>query len=93
METEIEREIHTALEQKKITPATAEYHRAQCRAEGGLERFAAFVQAAPEVAADALLSNKQPENVANSLFPEERALCGAMGLGEEAYRQAKGEPA
>ena len=49
-ENEIEAEITKALEAGKITPATKEYHVEQCKAEGGLERFRKYVEAAPEVA-------------------------------------------
>ena len=58
-EAEIETEITAALEAGKITPATADYHRAQCKAEGGLERFKEYVKAAPEVAGDSGLEGKQ----------------------------------
>ena len=51
-ETAINAEIDVALKEGKITPATVEYHRASCRQEGGLDRFKAFCQAAPAVAAD-----------------------------------------
>ena len=47
---EIEAEITKALEAGKITPATKEYHVEQCKAEGGLERFRKYVEAAPEIA-------------------------------------------
>ena len=58
-EAEIETEITAALEAGKITPSTADYHRAQCKAEGGLERFKEYVKAAPEVAGDSGLEGKQ----------------------------------
>ena len=47
---EIDAEITKALEAGKITPATKEYHVEQCKAEGGLERFRKYVEAAPEIA-------------------------------------------
>ena len=59
-EQEIEAEITKALEAGKITPATADYHRAQCKAEGGLERFKEYVEAAPEVARNTNLGGTPP---------------------------------
>ena len=50
LDSEIDTAIAKALEAGKITPATEEYHRAQCRLEGGLERFRKYVGVAPEVA-------------------------------------------
>ena len=57
-EHEIEGEISKALEAGKITPATADYHRAQCRVDGGLERFREYVKTAPEVAKNTNLEGK-----------------------------------
>lgn len=56
----IDAAIDAALEAKKITPSTVEYHRAQCATEGGLERFKAFVEQAPEIVGDSGLANRQP---------------------------------
>ena len=39
----IELAINQALEQGVITPATADYHRACCQQDGGLEQFPGFV--------------------------------------------------
>lgn len=49
LEGEIEAEVNAALQAGKITPATADYHKAQCRQEGGLERFKEYVKAAPVI--------------------------------------------
>lgn len=66
LETAINSEIDAALQAGKITPATKDYHIAQCRQEGGLERFKAFVAAAPSVAGATGLDGKQ--------LPHETAL-------------------
>ena len=66
LDGEIDAEIKAALEQKKITPATADYHKAQCRQEGGLARFKEFVKAAPVVAAESGLNGKDPAKGANA---------------------------
>ena len=46
-EAKIETAITDALAAGKIAPNAADYHRAQCRSEGGLERFTAYCAAAP----------------------------------------------
>ncbi len=78
LETAINAEIDTALKAGKITPATKEYHIAQCRQEGGLDRFKAFCQAAPTVAADSDLSTKKPGDADAVALNAEEAQVAAM---------------
>lgn len=59
LDTAINSEIDKALTEGKITPATKDYHVAQCRQEGGLDRFKAFAAAAPVVAAASGLDGKK----------------------------------
>jgi len=61
LQAAIDTEVEAALKAGKITPATVDYHKAQCATEGGLERFRAFVQVAPEVAGDSNLAGKTPQ--------------------------------
>lgn len=49
-DAEIERLLDEAQTAGKITPATREYHKSQCQADGGIERFKAYVGCAPEIA-------------------------------------------
>jgi len=86
-QTAINAEIDAALKAGKITPATKEYHVAACKEQGGLERFKAFVAAAPVVAADSGLAGKKPEQ-GTALNADERKVLDAMGLTEEQYRKA-----
>jgi len=87
LETAINTEIDAALAAGKITPATKEYHVAACREKGGLDRFKAFAQVAPVVAADTGLDNKKlADGVA--LNAEEKSLCLAMNISEEDYIKA-----
>jgi phage I-like protein len=51
--------ISGALKDGKITPATESYHRASCSDQAGLERFRAFVGAAPVVADDTDLDKRK----------------------------------
>ncbi len=91
LETEIDTAINSALEGGKITPATAEYHKAQCRSEGGLERFKAFVEAAPEVAGASGLDGKEPQDKGGSLTDDEKATCRQLDITEEDYLKHKKE--
>lgn len=88
LDKDINTEIDAALKAGKITPATKEYHVAQCKQEGGLERFKAYCQAAPVVMADTQLDNKKVGDKEGALNAEEKAACKAMGISEEDYRKA-----
>jgi phage I-like protein len=90
LETAINTEIDTALKAGKITPATKDYHIASCRMDGGLERFKAFVAAAPSVAGDSNLDGKDPNKTSTALNAEETKVCEMMGLTVEEYKKANG---
>ena len=77
-ETAINTEIDAALKSGKITPATVEYHKTQCRQEGGLDRFKAFCQAAATVAADSNLDTRKPGDSEAAAFNAEEARVAAM---------------
>lgn len=81
--------IEGALSAGKITPATADYHRAACSDAAGLERFKAFISAAPAVADPTNLDSKNPARQATALNAEERAICQATGVSEDAFLAAK----
>lgn len=89
LDAEIDRELDAALDAGKITPATLDYHKAQCRAEGGLQRFKEFVAAAPSVTASLGL-DKKPGDKPNVLTEEEKAACRLLGQSEEEFLKAKG---
>lgn len=82
----IEAAISQALEGKKITPATVEYHRAQCATEGGLERFRAFVEQAPVIAADTQLNQRQPGTGAQ-VDPQVAHVAKLLGKPVELFKQ------
>lgn len=65
--------IGNALKAGKITPATEGYHRASCSDEAGLERFRAFVAAAPEIGGASGLDGKKPVGSATALNAEQIA--------------------
>jgi len=90
LETAINTEIDAALKAGKITPATRGYHVEACRMEGGLERFKAFVAAAPSIAGDSDLDTRNPNNTTTALNSEEEKVCKMMGLSVEEYKKANG---
>ena len=79
LDGEIEAAINAALAAGKITPATVDYHRAQCRQEGGLERFAAFVAAAPAIGDPSGLDGKEAPADATALNAEQRQVMEMFG--------------
>jgi len=85
---EIETAINAALEEGKITPATADYHRAQCRQEGGLERFGDFCKAAPVIGEPSGLEGKKTPKSDKALNADERTICERLGVTEEEYLKA-----
>ena len=88
LETAINTEIESALAAGKITPGTKDYHVAQCRQEGGLDRFKQFAAAAPVVAADSNLKDKKPGETDTALNAEDHKVCEMMGLSVEEYKKA-----
>jgi len=77
-EEKIETAIQGALSDGKITPATADYHRAQCRQEGGLERFAEYVKAAPALGEGSGLDGKKPETGTGTALNADQAKIAKM---------------
>lgn len=84
----VDAEIDTALKAGKITPATADYHRAMCADQAGLERFRAFVGAAPVIAGESGLDSKKLKNEV-ALNTEELAVCLAVGITSVQFRAAR----
>lgn len=78
LETAINAEVDLALKAGKITPATKDYHVATCREAGGLDRFKAFVAAAPVVAAASDLDSKEHKD-GKSLNAEELSIAEMFG--------------
>jgi len=89
LEREIESEIDAALAAGKITPATVDYHKAQCRAEGGLERFREYVAAAPEIGGDAGIAAVAAGKQSDALTEDELAICRATGQTPDEFKALK----
>ncbi len=92
-EAAIEAEVEAALAAGKITPATVEYHKAQCRTEGGLERFRDFVKSAPEVGGGTGLPAAPAAAKSDELTEDEKAICRALGQSEEEFKSLKAKEA
>lgn len=84
----VQGELDAALKAGKITPASVEYHRASCSDSAGLERFRAFVGAAPVIAPDgaAPASAKAP---ATALNADEQRVCELAGISPDAFKAAR----
>lgn len=78
LEDKIQTAINSALDAGKITPATVEYHTAQCRQEGGLDRFKEFVEKAPAVGDDTDLGHRIPESDKDTALNQEQAQIAGM---------------
>ena len=80
----IDAAIDGALKTGKITPATVEYHKASCAAEGGLERFNAFVAAAPAVGDESGLTGRAvPGNDPKALNAATKTIAAMFGNSAE----------
>lgn len=79
LDAEIDTEIDGALKTGKITPATADYHKAQCRMEGGLQRFRDFVKAAPTVADPTDLAGRKVDENGKAMNAEEQKIASLLG--------------
>ena len=78
---EIETAVDEAVAAGKVTPATADYYRAMCRAEGGLEKFREFVLAAPVIGEASELGNRAVNRAAAT---DEATLAVAKVFGHTA---------
>lgn len=82
--------VEAAIAEGKIAPASRDYHLATCRAEGGLERFRAFVAAQPVIAPPSDLDRKSPGAAApGKLDAEELAVCRQLGMTPEEFAAAR----
>lgn len=86
----IETAINQALEDGKIAPATVDYHKAQCRTEGGLERFTKFVESAPAITVDSGLDGRKVPGADKALNSETLKIAGMMGNSEEDLKKYGG---
>jgi phage I-like protein len=81
-ECEINGLIDRGLSEARITPATVEYHRAQARTDGGIDRLRAFIDAAPVVVSESNHNGGSPHGDA-TLTAEQIAIAAAFGNSAE----------
>lgn len=79
LEDAITSEIDLALKVGKIIPATVDYHKAQCRQEGGLDRFKAYVAAVPAMGGDSGLDGKDANDTTTGLNAEQAQIAAMFG--------------
>jgi phage I-like protein len=90
LDAEIDAEITAATKAGKITPATVDYHKAQCLTDGGLERFRAFVKSSPKVVDDTDLDNQTPgETGEHGLTPAQLKIAEHCGQTAEEFATGK----
>ena len=75
-----------AITAGKVAPASKDYHLASCRAEGGLERFNAFIGAAPVIAPNSALDGKKAGDTPSALTAEELAVCRQLGMDPATFK-------
>ena len=83
-DAEISECVDKAVADGKIAPATADYHKAACATEGGLDRFKSMVDAAPSIGQPAGAgTSPPPSGGGTALTSEDRKVAAMMGLSEE----------
>jgi len=80
LEVDIVSAVDAAQAAGKITPATRDYHLAQCRQEGGLERFEKFVTAAVPVVGKSGAEGKPPAAGDEPLTAGQLAAGSQLGI-------------
>ena len=89
LDEEIKAALDAAQQAGKITPATREYHEAQCAAEGGLERFKKlYLPNASELGGPSGAPSGSPPQAGASAL--ERSVAKAMGHSVEFAREHGG---
>lgn len=81
----VEAEIDAAMKAGKITPATAEFYRATCSEQAGLDRFRDFVKSAPAVADPSGLGENKPDGTKTALNSEEQQVARLLGMSESEF--------
>lgn len=89
-EAEIAATVDAAVAAGKIAPVSKDYHLASCRAEGGLERFRAMVEATPAFGiAQPKADPKGATPGKGQLNADELAVCRQMGMSPEDFAAAR----
>ena len=81
--------LDRALKEKKITPASVDYHRQCCSTAEGLKNFEEFIGTAAPVMTQANLDRAQPPGDGVTLTSEEKRRAEECGLTHEEYLASK----
>lgn len=87
MDEEIEKLINDGVESGIISPVSIDYHKAQCRTAGGIDRFKEFIKLIPPSKVSLNFSGK---NLQSGLSDMEKEFCKSFNLSEESYLKHKG---
>ena len=79
--------VDDAITAGKIAPANKEMFLGMCRAEGGVEQFKKFVEAAPVIADASVVSTTTQQN--GELSKDELAMCRMMNVKPETWKATK----
>ena len=79
--------VDDAIAAGKIAPANKEMFLGMCRAEGGEDKFNAFVASAPVIADASQVKNL--EHQTGELSKDELAMCRMMGVKPETWKATK----
>lgn len=85
--------VDAAIAAGKVAPASRDYHVAACRAEGGLDRFAAAMGVTPVIAKASGLDDKKPGDGTQALSADEIAVCSMFGTDPKVFAEAKSKEA
>lgn len=92
-EAEIAALVDDAVKAGKVTPASKDFYVSMCR-KGGADEFKKFIASAPVLTGVSQLAGTQPGGASgDGLSDDEKAVCRAMGLTEEAFKKARGTKA
>ena len=83
LETAVNATVDQALQDGKITPATKDYYVAQCKQDGGLERFKGFCAVAPVIGDASGLDKQYPEKNGKAMNAEMQKVTDLFGNSAE----------
>jgi phage I-like protein len=78
----VEALVQGGIKDGKVSPATADYYRAMCKREGGLEEFEKFLKQAPVIAPEGARGGR-PEDRGTALNADQQKIAGAFGNSAE----------
>ncbi|WP_051340943.1 phage protease [Azospirillum halopraeferens] len=87
LKADVDALIERGKAEGKISPATEDFYRAQCRDRAGVDRFRDFLKAAPKVLDPSPSIPGKPPAGDGTLSDDDRAVCRQMGFTEDDWRK------